>query len=148
MSAVIIDGRAVAARIREAVTADIEAMRAEGSTAPGLAVVLFGDDQASAIYVRNKGRAAEQVGMRFQLHTPARGSTTEELVTVVQQLNESAEVDGMLVQLPLPEQIDPDAVGDAIAPDKDADGFHPLNFGRLAAGRPAPVAPGTPSGCM
>lgn len=148
MSAIIIDGRAVAARIREEVANDITGMRARGWTPPCLAVVLCGDDQASAIYVRNKGRAAEKAGMRFELHTPPASSSTEQLVQLVQRLNADEGVDALLVQLPLPPHIDPDAVGDAIAPEKDADGFHPLNFGRLAEGRSVPVGPGTPVGCM
>ena len=148
MSAVIIDGKAVAARVREDVARDIAAMQARGDEPPCLAVVLCGDNQASAIYVRNKGRAAEKVGMRFQLHTPPATSSTDELVALVQRLNRDARVDALLVQLPLPPHIDPDAVGDAIAPEKDADGFHPRNFGLLAEGRRVPVAPGTPAGCM
>ena len=148
MSAIIIDGKAVAAQVRDEVARDIAALQARGEEPPSLAVVLCGDDPASAIYVRNKGRAAEKVGMRFQLHTPATSSTTEELVRLVQRLNRDDGVDAFLVQLPLPPHIDQDAVGDAVAPEKDADGFHPLNFGLLAEGRHVSVGPGTPMGCM
>ncbi len=148
MSAIIVDGRAVATELRAALTSQVEAMTAAGSAPPSLAVVLCGDDPASAIYVRNKGRAAEQAGVRFALHQPAAESTTAELVALVQGLDADASVDAILVQLPLPEQIDPDAVMACISPEKDADGFHPYNFGRLAEGHPGVVAPGTPLGCM
>lgn len=148
MSAVIIDGRAVSARLREQLAADVARMTADGLDPPGLAVVLCNDNEASAVYVRNKGRAAERAGMRFQLHTPPLDSSTAALVSLVQELNADARVDGIVVQIPLPAQVDAEAVSDAIAPDKDADGFHPLNFGRLAAGHAALVGPATPLGCM
>jgi methylenetetrahydrofolate dehydrogenase (NADP+)/methenyltetrahydrofolate cyclohydrolase len=147
VSAIIIDGAAVAARIREEVAARVRAV-GEGGAAPGLAVVLCGDNAASAIYVRNKGRVAEKLGIRFQLHTPPDTASTKELVALVRLLSADDGVDGILVQLPLPPQIAPGDVTDAIDPDKDADGFHPLNFGRLAEGRPVPVLPCTPAGCM
>ena len=148
MSAVIVDGRAVAAELREELATHVTEMKALGLAPPSLAVVLCGDDPASAIYVRNKGRAAERAGIRFQLHTPPRESTTDELVELVRSLDADDAVDGILVQLPLPSQIDRDAVMARISPEKDADGFHPYNFGRLAEGHPAVVAPGTPLGCM
>ncbi|MFZ0129718.1 MAG: bifunctional methylenetetrahydrofolate dehydrogenase/methenyltetrahydrofolate cyclohydrolase FolD [Candidatus Dormiibacterota bacterium] len=148
MSAVIVDGRAVAAELREELATHVTEMKALGLAPPSLAVVLCGDDPASAIYVRNKGRAAERAGIRFQLHTPPRESTTDELVELVRRLDADDAVDGILVQLPLPSQIDRDAVMARISPEKDADGFHPYNFGRLAEGHPAVVAPGTPLGCM
>jgi methylenetetrahydrofolate dehydrogenase (NADP+) / methenyltetrahydrofolate cyclohydrolase len=148
MSAIIVDGRAVASELRAALTSQVEAMRAAGSAPPSLAVVLCGDDPASAIYVRNKGRAAEQAGVRFALHRPPAQSTTDELVAVVRALDADETVDAILVQLPLPRQIDPDAVMACVSPEKDADGFHPYNFGRLAEGHPGVVAPGTPLGCM
>ena len=147
MSAVIIDGRAVAARIREGITHDAAAMTAHGTPAPGLTVVLCGDDPASAIYVRNKGSAAEKVGFRFQLHRRPSHITTADVLSLVGALNADDAVDGVLVQLPLPPHIDADAVADAIAPEKDADGFNPANFGRLAEGRAAAVG-ATPLGCM
>ena len=147
MSAVIIDGRAVAAAIRDEVAREVAALTPAGDPPPGLAVVLCGDDPASAVYVRNKGRAAERAGIRFVLHEPAAESSTADIVSLVNRLNADDAVDGMLVQLPLPRQIDPDAIGDAIAPEKDADGFNPVNFGRLAEGRTAPTG-ATPLGCM
>jgi methylenetetrahydrofolate dehydrogenase (NADP+)/methenyltetrahydrofolate cyclohydrolase len=148
MSAVIIDGKAVAAVVRERIALDVARMRDNGHDVPGLAVVLCNDSNASAIYVRNKGRAAERAGMRFELHTPPLDSSTDALVHLVRVIDNDPSVDGIVVQLPLPPHVDADAVSDAIAPDKDADGFHPLNFGRLAEGRDAPVGPATPLGCM
>ena len=148
MSATIIDGKAVAAELREELAADIVAMTRDGSRPPSLAVVLCGDDPASAIYVRNKGRAAERAGVTFALHRPSAESTTAELVALVGSLDADESIDGILVQLPLPKHVDADAVTACISPEKDADGFHPYNFGRLAEGHPAVVAPGTPLGCM
>jgi methylenetetrahydrofolate dehydrogenase (NADP+)/methenyltetrahydrofolate cyclohydrolase len=148
MSATIVDGKAVAAELREELAAEIAAMVREGSAPPSLAVVLCGDDPASAIYVRNKGRAADRAGVTFALHRPSGDSTTDELVDLVRSLDADESIDGILVQLPLPRQIDADAVTGCISPEKDADGFHPYNFGRLAEGHPAVVAPGTPLGCM
>jgi methylenetetrahydrofolate dehydrogenase (NADP+)/methenyltetrahydrofolate cyclohydrolase len=144
---VIIDGKAVAAAIREDIARDVAAMGATRDGQPGLAVVLCGDDAASALYVRNKGRAAERAGIRFQLHTPPSGSSTADIVRLVNRINADDAVDGLIVQLPLPPQIDPDVVGDAVAAEKDADGFNPANFGRLAQGRSAPTG-ATPLGCM
>lgn len=148
MSATIVDGKAVAAELRAELATQVTEMTSAGSPPPSLAVVLCGDDPASAIYVRNKGRAAERAGVRFTLHRPPAESTTEELVALVRSLDSDESVDGILVQLPLPSQIDPDAVMACISPEKDADGFHPYNFGRLAEGHPGVVAPGTPLGCM
>ena len=148
MTATIVDGKTVAAELREELAAQVTAMTSDGIAAPSLSVVLCGDDPASAIYVRNKGRAAERTGVRFTLHRPPAESTTDELVALVRSIDADESVDGILVQLPLPVQIDADAVTACISPEKDADGFHPYNFGRLAEGHPAVVAPGTPLGCM
>jgi methylenetetrahydrofolate dehydrogenase (NADP+)/methenyltetrahydrofolate cyclohydrolase len=148
VSAIIVDGKAVAAELRAELTDEVARMSADGSDPPSLAVVLCGDDPASAIYVRNKGRAAERAGVRFTLLTPSGESSTAELVGLVRSLEADDSIDGILVQLPLPPQIDADAVMACISPEKDADGFHPYNFGRLAEGHPALVAPGTPLGCM
>ena len=148
MSAVIIDGKAVAADIRADVAAESAALAADGLGTPGLSVVLCGDDPASAIYVRNKGRAAEKVGIRFDLHRPPDDSTTDDLLRLVDQLNGDDEVDGVIVQLPLPRQINATEIIESVSPKKDADGFHPFNFGRLAEGHPGIVTPGTPEGCM
>ncbi len=148
MTATIVDGKTVAAELREELAAQVTAMTSDGIAAPSLSVVLCGDDPASAIYVRNKGRAAERAGVRFTLHRPPAESTTDELAALVRSIDADESVDGILVQLPLPAQIDEDTVMACISPEKDADGFHPYNFGRLAEGHPAVVAPGTPLGCM
>jgi methylenetetrahydrofolate dehydrogenase (NADP+) / methenyltetrahydrofolate cyclohydrolase len=148
MSAVIVDGKAVAAELREELAAEIVSMTADGSPAPSLAVVLCGDDPASAIYVRNKSRAAERAGVHFALHTPPAESTTAELVDLVSRLDADESIDGILVQLPLPAHIDAQVVTECVSQTKDADGFHPYNFGRLAEGHPGSVAPCTPLGCM
>ncbi|MBV9099696.1 MAG: bifunctional 5,10-methylenetetrahydrofolate dehydrogenase/5,10-methenyltetrahydrofolate cyclohydrolase [Candidatus Dormibacteraeota bacterium] len=148
MSAVIIDGKAVAASIREEVARDCAALRDQGLSAPGLSVVLVGDNEASALYVRNKGRAAERAGIAFQLLQQPSDLTSADVLRLVGDLNDDASVDAILVQLPLPPQVDSRAVIEAVSPAKDADGFHPLNFGRLAEGSPGVVTPCTPQGCM
>jgi len=148
MSAVIVDGKAVAAELRAELATTVALMSENGAPPPSLAVVLCGDDPASALYVRNKGRAAERAGVRFTLHTPPADSTTQELVALVRALDGNDSVDGILVQLPLPPQVDAVAVTECISPEKDADGFHSCNFGRLAEGHPAIVSPSTPLGCM
>jgi methylenetetrahydrofolate dehydrogenase (NADP+)/methenyltetrahydrofolate cyclohydrolase len=147
MSAVIIDGRAVAASVREEVAARVRELVATGIR-PGLGVVLCGDNPASATYVRLKGHVAEDLGIRVDVHRPPGDSSTAAIRELVQQMDDDDGIDGILVQLPLPSQIDPDVVLAAIRPDKDADGLHPLNFGLLAQGAPAPVVPCTPAGCM
>jgi methylenetetrahydrofolate dehydrogenase (NADP+)/methenyltetrahydrofolate cyclohydrolase len=148
VSAVIVDGKGVAAELRAELAIRIARMTEDGSAPPSLAVVLCGDDPASALYVRNKGRAAERTGVRFALHTRPADSTTAELVALVSALDADATVDGIIVQLPLPAQIDEAAVTGCVSPGKDADGFHPCNFGLLAEGHPGTVAPCTPLGCM
>jgi methylenetetrahydrofolate dehydrogenase (NADP+)/methenyltetrahydrofolate cyclohydrolase len=148
MSAVIIDGKAVAVELRAELSIRVARMSEDGSAPPSLAVVLCGDDPASALYVRNKGRAAERTGVRFTLHTSPADTTTADLVALVSALDADDTVDGILVQLPLPAQIDASAVMECVSPAKDADGFHPCNFGLLAEGHPGTVAPCTPLGCM
>jgi methylenetetrahydrofolate dehydrogenase (NADP+)/methenyltetrahydrofolate cyclohydrolase len=148
VSAIIIDGRAVAKAIRDEIAVAAASMAAEGLATPHLGVVLCGDDPASATYVRNKGRAAERAGIRFTLMTPGADSSTADILALCARLSDDPDVDGMLVQLPLPRQIDAGAVLEAVPAAKDADGFHPLNLGRLAAGAAPPVLPGTPLGCM
>ncbi|MDQ2961064.1 MAG: bifunctional 5,10-methylenetetrahydrofolate dehydrogenase/5,10-methenyltetrahydrofolate cyclohydrolase [Candidatus Dormibacteraeota bacterium] len=147
MSAVIIDGRAIAVQVRAEAAQRAAELTAAGAQ-PGLGVVLCGDDPASATYVRSKGRVAGEVGIRFDLHTPPGDSSTADILALVEMLNADEGIDGILVQLPLPEQVDPDRVLDAIRPDKDADGLHPFNFGLLAEGASPPVVACTPSGCM
>jgi methylenetetrahydrofolate dehydrogenase (NADP+)/methenyltetrahydrofolate cyclohydrolase len=142
----LLDGRALAATVRAEVGEAIRGLAARGP-APGLAVVLVGDDAASQVYVRNKHKAAAEVGVIGFDHRLAASTTQAELLALVEQLNRDERVDGILVQLPLPRHIDAAAVLDAIRPDKDVDGFHADNLGRLAQGRPRFVA-ATPKGCM
>jgi methylenetetrahydrofolate dehydrogenase (NADP+) / methenyltetrahydrofolate cyclohydrolase len=148
MTATIVDGRAVAAALRVELAQVVAGMTEDGSRQPSLAVVLCGDDQASAVYVRMKGRAAEGTAISFVLHTPPAESTTADLVDLVQRLDADDSIDAMLVQLPLPAHIDAQAVTECVSPGKDADGLHPTNFGRLAEGHPGIAAPCTPLGCM
>lgn len=148
MPARIIDGRAVAQSLHDEVAAEVAALSLRGERPPSLHVVLCGDHAASATYVRNKTRVAEKVGISLTLHTPAESSTTLELVELVDRLNNDEAVDAILVQLPLPPHVDQSAVVIAVAPDKDADGFQPLNFGRLAQGGLIAAPPCTPSGCI
>jgi methylenetetrahydrofolate dehydrogenase (NADP+)/methenyltetrahydrofolate cyclohydrolase len=147
MSAVIIDGKAVAASVRDGVAGQVAELAASGIT-PGLGAVLCGDNPGSAVYVRNKGRVAGELGLHFDLRTPPGDSSTADILAIVEEMNADERIDGILVQLPLPGQVDPDVVLDAIRPDKDADGLHPFNIGRLAQGATAPVVACTPSGCM
>jgi methylenetetrahydrofolate dehydrogenase (NADP+)/methenyltetrahydrofolate cyclohydrolase len=147
MSAARIDGRAFAARLRERVAAAVPAFAAAAGRAPGLAVVLVGEDAASQIYVRSKARATVEVGMASFEHRLPDSVGQAELLALVGQLNEDEAVDGILVQLPLPAGIDDKAVIDAIDPDKDVDGFHVVNAGRLAVGEEGLVSC-TPLGCL
>ncbi|MGL4312936.1 MAG: bifunctional methylenetetrahydrofolate dehydrogenase/methenyltetrahydrofolate cyclohydrolase FolD [Sphingomonas sp.] len=147
MTAQIIDGKAAAALLRARVADAVARFVAEAGRAPGLAVVLVGDDPASAVYVRNKGKATVEVGMAsFEHRLPAETSEAD-LLALVARLNADRAVDGILVQLPLPGHIDERAVIAAIDPDKDVDGFHPVNAGRLATGLNGFV-PCTPLGCL
>jgi methylenetetrahydrofolate dehydrogenase (NADP+) / methenyltetrahydrofolate cyclohydrolase len=142
-----IDGKAVGAAVRARVATDVAAYREETGRVPTLATVLVGEDPASEIYVANKHRACEEVGMRSVHHGLAAATTESELLEVVAALRFDDEVDGILVQLPLPEQIDPDAIVAAIDPGKDVDGLTPLNAGLLAHGAPG-LVPCTPAGVM
>ena len=148
MAATIIDGRAVAAEIHDEVADAVSLLRAAGHAAPTLHVVLCGDNAASATYVRGKGKIAAKVGIEFTLHTPDATATTEQLYSLIQGLNADPTVDAILVQLPLPKQVDEATIVAAVDPGKDADGFHPFNFGKLAEGHPGSALPCTPAGCM
>ena len=142
----IIDGKQVAAKVRAEV-ADLAREMTRQGLVPGLTVVRVGDDPASAVYVRGKRKACEEVGMRsVEHHLPATVGEAE-LLGLIARLNADPETHGILVQLPLPKQIDESKVLDAISPSKDADGFHPLNVGALWLGKPAP-RPCTPAGVM
>jgi methylenetetrahydrofolate dehydrogenase (NADP+)/methenyltetrahydrofolate cyclohydrolase len=147
VTAELIDGRAFALRLRERVAAAVEPFRAATGRAPGLAVVLVGEDAASQIYVRSKGKATLAAGMDSFEHRLPATTTQEELLALVCALNQDEKVDGILVQLPLPGPIDDKAVIAAIDPDKDVDGFHVINAGRLAVGEPGLVSC-TPLGCL
>ena len=147
MSATIIDGKTIAADLRAAVKAETQRLTAARGIVPGLAVVLIGDDPASQSYVASKSRAVTEVGMRpFDHHLPATVSEAE-LLALVDKLNADAGVHGVLVQMPLPPQISTKRIVASIDPDKDVDGFHPLNAGRLFTGLPA-LAPCTPIACI
>jgi methylenetetrahydrofolate dehydrogenase (NADP+)/methenyltetrahydrofolate cyclohydrolase len=143
----MIDGRARAARLRADLARDVAIMQASTGVVPGLAVVLVGADPASGIYVRSKVRACEEAGMRSDFHALPDTTTEDELIALIVRLNNDPQVHGILVQLPLPPQIGRARVLGAIAPEKDVDGFHPVNAGRLATGQQA-LVPCTPRGCM
>jgi methylenetetrahydrofolate dehydrogenase (NADP+)/methenyltetrahydrofolate cyclohydrolase len=144
----IIDGKAIAADLRRAVGVEVARLRREERLVPGLAVVLVGENPASAIYVRSKVQQTEEVGMRSFAHRLPADVREEHLLTLIQGLNRDDRVHGILVQLPLPPQIRSEAVLAAIDPDKDVDGFHVVNAGRLATGVPGALVPCTPSGCL
>src|SRR5947209_12690788 len=137
MSGRVLDGKKINEEIREELKPRIEALRRK-KRAPALAVVLAGNDPASEIYVRNKIATCHELGVRSLDFKPAAEVTTAEILDLIRRLNEDAEVDGILVQSPLPKQVDAQQVLLAINPSKDADGFHPFNVGSLVAGRPAP----------
>ena len=147
MAARLIDGKAAAAELRARVAVEVARFRAERGRAPGLAVVLVGEDPASAVYVRNKGKATIEAGMESFEHKLSADISETELLELVERLNADPSVDGILVQLPLPAHVDADKVLLAIDPDKDVDGFHPVNAGRLAVGLDGFV-PCTPLGCL
>src|SRR5512146_1144454 len=146
MAATILDGNKIAAEIRAEVAAEVTAMTAAGIR-PGLAVVLVGHNPASEIYVRGKVKSSEEVGLYSEKHTPPDSVTTDELLALVDDLNRRDEIDGILVQLPLPPQVDAKKVLLAVDPAKDVDGFHPTNVGFLSTQRPG-LVPCTPAGIM
>lgn len=143
----IIDGKAFAEGLRARVGTAVTALKADHGLTPGLAVVLVGDDPASRVYVGNKGRQTLEAGMNSFEHRLPAETDEASLLQLVRQLNDDPAVHGILVQLPLPEQIASQAVLDAIAPEKDVDGFHAVNTGRLWTGAPA-LTPCTPLGCL
>ena len=143
----IIDGKAFAAELRGRIAGAVSELKADHGLTPGLAVVLVGEDPASQVYVRNKNKATVEAGMNGFEHVLPVDTGQEELLALIDTLNRDDAVHGILVQLPLPDQIDEQAVIDAISPEKDADGFHVVNTGRLATGGDAMV-PCTPLGCL
>jgi methylenetetrahydrofolate dehydrogenase (NADP+) / methenyltetrahydrofolate cyclohydrolase len=147
MTAKILDGKAVAAKVRAEVKEAAARFLAEHGRAPGLAVVLVGDDPASQIYVRNKEKASNEVGMNGVVHRLAAAATETEILALVDRLNRDDTVDGILVQLPLPKGLSEQRILACVSPAKDVDGLHPVNAGQLLLGRPGLVAC-TPRGCM
>jgi methylenetetrahydrofolate dehydrogenase (NADP+)/methenyltetrahydrofolate cyclohydrolase len=148
MTARILDGKGLAETIRGEVRAGVEAFRERSGRAPGLDVVLVGEDPASVVYTRNKEKASNEVGIRGTLHRLAASTPQGDLVALLDRLNADPLVDGILVQLPLPAHLDAQLVLDRIDAARDVDGFHPANAGLLALGRPGALVPGTPAGCM
>ena len=146
MTAQLIDGKAIAARLLERVSAVVTDLGEAHGLQPGLAVVLVGEDPASQVYVRNKAKQTVAAGMRSSEHVLPASITQPELLDLVRWLNRNPAVHGILVQLPLPGHLDEDEVIESIDPAKDVDGFHPINVGRLSIGRPA-LVPCTPYGC-
>ncbi len=142
----VLDGTAIAAAIKQEVAEDVRALAAHG-VRPGLAAVLVGNVPASEIYVRSKVQTCADLGLYSDLITPPGTVTTEEMLDVVAALNARDDIDGILIQLPLPKQVETKVLLDAVLPEKDVDGFHPVNAGRLQAGRPA-LAPCTPAGVI
>ncbi|MBV6418227.1 MAG: Bifunctional protein FolD protein [Steroidobacteraceae bacterium] len=147
MAARIIDGKRIAGEVKAEVRVEIDAALARGLRRPGLAVVMVGDSAASAIYVRNKRKACEDAGVLSFAHDLPQSTSERELLTLIDELNGDPRIDGILVQLPLPDQIRQSAIIDRIDPAKDVDGFHPYNLGRLAQRNPL-IRPCTPYGVI
>lgn len=147
MSAQILDGKSISADIRAGIKVKVDAMLDSGGRRPGLAVVLVGSDAASSVYVRNKRKACAEVGFHSELHKLSEETSEERLLDLIDSLNADEQIDGILVQLPLPDQIDEEAVIERILPTKDVDGFHPYNVGRLVLRMPV-LRPCTPKGIM
>ncbi|HID44153.1 MAG TPA: bifunctional methylenetetrahydrofolate dehydrogenase/methenyltetrahydrofolate cyclohydrolase FolD [Chromatiaceae bacterium] len=147
MSAHILDGKAIAADLRKTIQAEVKTLTAAGQRPPGLAVILVGDNPASQVYVRNKQKACEEVGFLSELIRLEADTPQQALLTLIDTLNQREEIDGILVQLPLPDQIDEETVIERILPTKDVDGFHPYNVGRLVLRMPL-LRPCTPKGVM
>lgn len=143
----IIHGKEIAAQVRSELKSEIQALKERTGVTPGLTVVLVGENPASVVYVRNKVKACEEVGIRSTRHKLPETTTQAELLKLIRELNASREVHGILVQLPLPRQINEEAILEEISPAKDVDGFHPYNMGRLMIGNPL-LQPCTPFGVM
>lgn len=146
MSARILDGTKTAGDIRAEVSLQVKTLAAAG-VRPGLAVVLVGHNPASEVYVRGKVKSSQEVGLHSEQHSPSESSTTDELLALINDLNRRDEIDGILVQLPLPEHVDAKKILLAVDPRKDVDGFHPMNVGNLSTQRPG-LVPCTPAGVM
>jgi methylenetetrahydrofolate dehydrogenase (NADP+)/methenyltetrahydrofolate cyclohydrolase len=146
MMPIVLNGAAIASTIKQEVAEEVRSLALQGIR-PGLAAVLVGHVPASEIYVRSKVQTCADLGLFSQLITPPDSVTTEEMLDLVASLNDRKDIDGILIQLPLPKQVDTKALLDSVLPEKDVDGFHPVNAGRLQAGRPA-LAPCTPAGVI
>src|SRR5579864_5848812 len=146
MTARVLDGTKIRDQVFAELKGEIARLSAEGIR-PGLAAVLVGDNPASQLYVKSKIAACEQLGLASWMHRPPATITTDDMLRLVDRLNHDDAVDGILIQLPLPPQVDTKRVLEAVDPAKDVDGFHPVNLGRLVSGRPGLVAC-TPAGCM
>lgn len=144
----LIDGRAIAAGITARVAAETARLKGESGVTPGLAVVLVGDDPASRLYVSGKSRKAEEIGFHSVQHNLSAATGEAELLGLVDRLNRDVAIHGILVQLPLPAHIERTRVIEAISPEKDVDGFHPINVGRLSTGAGFALVPCTPAGCL
>ena len=142
-----IDGKQLAITIKDEIAVEVAQLKADGGKTPHLAAVLVGADPASQVYVRNKVIACEKVGFKSTLIEREASTTEEELLAIVAELNRDEDIDGFIVQLPLPKHINEEAITLAIKPSKDVDGFHPINFGRMALGLPC-YLPATPFGIM
>ena len=147
MPANILDGKLIAAELRESIKQEVETQVTAGNVRPGLAVIMVGDDPASQVYVRNKKIACEKAGFNDVSEVLPANTSQEEVLALIDQLNADETVHGIIVQLPVPEHINPEAIIERISPSKDVDGFHPYNVGRLATGSPQ-LAPCTPHGVM
>ncbi|MBK3757113.1 bifunctional methylenetetrahydrofolate dehydrogenase/methenyltetrahydrofolate cyclohydrolase FolD [Stutzerimonas frequens] len=147
MTAKLIDGKTIAANIRQQISGRVAERRAQGLRAPGLAVILVGSDPASQVYVAHKRKDCEEVGFHSVAHDLPSDTRQEDLLALIDQLNDDSSIDGILVQLPLPKHLDASQLLERIRPDKDVDGFHPYNVGRLAQRMPL-LRPCTPKGIM
>ncbi|HLA30666.1 MAG TPA: bifunctional methylenetetrahydrofolate dehydrogenase/methenyltetrahydrofolate cyclohydrolase FolD [Pseudomonas sp.] len=147
MTAQLIDGKAIAARLRQQIAQRVAERRQQGLRAPGLAVILVGSDPASQVYVSHKRKDCEEVGFLSQAYDLPANTSQDELMALIDRLNDDPSIDGILVQLPLPEHLDASLLLERIRPDKDVDGFHPYNIGRLAQRMPL-LRPCTPKGIM
>ena len=145
--AMIIDGKTIAAGIREEVRVEVDRLKREKGITPALAVILVGDNPASRIYVKNKGKASSEAGIRSIEHILPQDAKEKEILSLISRLNNDPSVHGILVQLPLPAHLDEHSIVEAVSPEKDVDGFHPYNIGRLVTGRPT-FEPCTPKGIM
>ncbi|MFC0667052.1 bifunctional methylenetetrahydrofolate dehydrogenase/methenyltetrahydrofolate cyclohydrolase FolD [Azotobacter chroococcum] len=147
MTAKLIDGKAIAASLRQQIAQRVAERRQQGLRAPGLAVILVGTDPASQVYVSHKRKDCEEVGFHSQAYDLSASTSQDELLSLIDRLNEDPEIDGILVQLPLPQHLDASLLLERIRPDKDVDGFHPYNIGRLAQRMPL-LRPCTPKGII